>query len=257
MAASPPRGDGWTRAWRPWLRGKQGPAAAVSPTNVDGVWRAHAPGGHAAREFVLPGEVDDEYISKPEAGEAGAAADRECASTAETGALGAEGDRAGVAGPGPCARATSGEAESDGDEDARYACARMAYALSESSMDLALSSRFVQRVAQLAWQHGPVMEGHSAATNLGETEWPVHTEWSGGALVADAAPTTTEYSEAVRSPEHRQMQHARQALLRLQTSAGNIDNLLASPLHCEFVAHPLRSRGSSRANPVARMSCIL
>ena len=233
-AVSSPRSAHGMSGWLPWLRGKQGPVAAVSPTNVDGVWRqtSMACRHRAVCEFVLPGEVDDEYLSYTR--KTGAAGDEECASAAFPGGLVAAGDAdtdclAAAGATAGRAASADGLQEGGGEEDARYAAARMVYALSESSMDLALSARLVQHVAQLAWQHGPGMEG---------------------------AATTIEYSEAARPPDHRQMQRARQALLRLQTSTDNIDSLLASPLHCEFATpsrcrpHPPPLAHSSQVGPL-------
>jgi hypothetical protein len=205
--------------WLTWPRRKQSAEPAVSPTNVVGVWRAR---GVAVDEFALPGATFfvDEYIPRGGGDKEGC-----------TAARAAGGLVASVDGPArvhsqellPCMlhppQVCCGEPEGK-EEDARYAAARMAFALSEARMDLALSLLFVQRVAQLALQHWPSME---CPEDIPDTLFQ-------GAM-------TTEYSEAARPPEHRRMpamQRAMQELVRLHTSTANVDALLASPPHCKF-----------------------
>jgi hypothetical protein len=228
--------------WLSWPRRKQIAEPAVSPTNVVGVWRAR---GVAVDEFALPGAtVVDEYIPRGGADEEGFTAARAAGGLVESadgpGRVHSQELLPGTLHP---PQACCGEPEGT-DEDARYAAARMAFALSEARMDLALSLLFVQRVAQLALQHGPSMECPE----------DIPDSLLQGAL-------TTEYSEAARPPEHRRMQRARQELLRLHTSAANVDALLASPPHSEFLSqfpHPPRAPGVREGHAVVfpNTSCV-
>ena len=222
--------------WLTWPRRKQSAEPAVSPTNVVGVWRAR---GVAVDEFALPGATFvDDYIPRGGGEEEGWRAER------AEGAIVASAEHSQELLPGTLhpTQACGGEPEGT-EEDARYAAARMAFALSEARMDLALSLLFVQRVAQLALQHGPSME---CPEDIPDS--PLQ------------CALTTEYSEAARPPEHRRMQRARQELVRLHTSAANVDALLASPAHCEFLSqfpHP-PAPGVRKGHAVvfANTSCV-
>jgi hypothetical protein len=234
--AEPGKAGRWS-----WPRRKHATEPAVSPTNVVGVWRAR---GVAVDEFALPGATFvDDYIPRGGGEEEGCRAGRAEGATVESadgpGLVHSQELLPGTLHP---TQACGGEPEGT-EEDARYAAARMAFALSEARMDLALSLLFVQRVAQLALQHGPSME---CPEDIPDS--PLQ------------CALTTEYSEAARPPEHRRMQRARQELVRLHTSAANVDALLASPAHCEFLSqfpHP-PAPGVRKGHAVvfANTSCV-